>query len=471
MKKNLLSVFVLTFVASAVLVSCTGEETIPEGGNDAGATMGEYVVAGSVTASGTTTNVLLSAHTLNEGSVSAKGNGLINDGASQWVFYGNRYLYALTYNQGNAATTRSYVRTSNGELKARSGEYSMKRYTTYGIYGKSIITASTGDGPADKADANGYLPKIFLLSYLDVEQETMRTNDTSMEHYLSENFLGNGEFVTLAGIEEREGRIVSAAIPMGLSQYGAAQDGGKWIRPGYEDLVKTEDMDLGSSSSYKKGELQWTQYPDECHVAIFTDESLAEKKLLRTDRISYACGRFKSQYYQMIWKDNRGDIYVFSPSYAKTMVDERQRTSLPAGVVRIPAGMDDFDTYYCNIEELSGGISFQRSWYMGGNDFLLLMYDRPLTEKGFTANRLAVFNTEAKTLKWVEGMPATEKISSFGTQVHVEGGYTYIALTTTDDYASVYRIDPSASSNVVLATKTLGTDVTKIDAIGKLVAN
>lgn len=470
MKKNLLSVFVLAFVTSAMLVSCASEEPTPEGGEGAGAAMGEYVVAGSVTASGNTTNVLLTAPSLNEGMVSAKGNGLINDGASQWVFYGNRYLYALTYNQGNAATTRSYVRTSNGELKARSGEYSMKRYTTYGIHGKSIITASTGDGPSDKADANGYLPKTFLLSYLDVEQETMRTNDTSGEQYLAENFLGNGEFVTLAGIEEREGRIVSAAIPMGLSQYGAAQEGGKWIRPGYEDLVKTEDGG-SNSSSYKKGELQWTQYPDECHVAIFTDESLAEKKLLRTDRISYACGRHKSQYYQMIWKDNKGDIYVFSPSYAKTMADERQRTSLPAGVVRIPAGKDDFDTYYCNIEELSGGISFQRSWYMGGNDFLLLMYDRPLTEKGFTANRLAVFNSEAKTLKWVEGMPATEKISSFGTQVHVEGGYTYIALTTTDDYASVYRIDPSASSNVVLATKALGTDVTKIDAIGKLVAN
>ena len=96
---------------------------------------------------------------------------------------------------------------------------------------------------------------------------------------------------------------------------------------------------------------------------------------------------------------------------------------------------------------------------------------KAIREKGFTANRLAVFNSESKTLKWVEGMPATEKISSFGTQVHVEGGYTYIALTTTDDYASVYRIDPSVSSNVVLATKALGTDVTKIDAIGKLVAN
>ena len=99
------------------------------------------------------------------------------------------------------------------------------------------------------------------------------------------------------------------------------------------------------------------------------------------------------------------------------------------------------------------------------------MYDRPLTEKGFTANRLAVFNSEAKTLRWVEGLPATEKISSFGTQVHVEGGYTYIAITTTDDYASVYRIAPNVSSTAVVAHKSLGTDVTKIDAIGKLVAN
>ena len=42
--------------------------------------------------------------------------------------------------------------------------------------------------------------------------------------------------------------------------------------PGYEDLVKTH----GGSycSSYKKGELQWTQYPDECWVAIFNDETL-----------------------------------------------------------------------------------------------------------------------------------------------------------------------------------------------------
>ena len=39
---------------------------------------------------------------------------------------------------------------------------------------------------------------------------------------------------------------------MGLSQYGSATDGGKWILPGNEDLVKTEDGG-SNSSSYKKG--------------------------------------------------------------------------------------------------------------------------------------------------------------------------------------------------------------------------
>ena len=38
---------------------------------------------------------------------------------------------------------------------------------------------------------------------------------------------------------------------------------------------------------------------------------------------------------------SNGDIYVFSPSYAKTMTDPRQQTNLPAGVVRIPNGSED----------------------------------------------------------------------------------------------------------------------------------
>ena len=383
MKKNFfLAGLFATAMTGLALTSCTDTE-VPGGGNN-NETKGDFVVAASVTASGNTTNVLLTSKTLDEGSVSTVNNGLVNDGASQWVFYKDQYLYGLTYNQGNAGTTRSYIMNSANEVQARSGEFAVKRFTTYGIYDKYIITASTGDGPTEYADDKQYLPKMFLLSYLDVAAETFKTNDTKVKAYMSENFLGNGEFVTLAGILEHNKKIYSAAVPMGLSQYGAAVDGGKYILPGNETLVKTEDGG-SNSSAYKKGELQWTQYPNECWVAIFDDAAMTTKKLIKTDKISYACGRFKSQYYQTIWEADNGDIYVFSPSYAKTMSDVRQRTTLPAGVVRIPDGQEDFDSYYCDLEEQSGGKSFLRCWHIADDYILLLMYDRPLTETGFEA--------------------------------------------------------------------------------------
>ena len=462
MKKNFfLAGLFATAMTGLALTSCTDTE-VPGGGNN-NETKGDFVVAASVTASGNTTNVLLTSKTLDEGSVSTVNNGLVNDGASQWVFYKDQYLYGLTYNQGNAGTTRSYIMNSANEVQARSGEFAVKRFTTYGIYDKYIITASTGDGPTEYADDKQYLPKMFLLSYLDVAAETFKTNDTKVKAYMSENFLGNGEFVTLAGILEHNKKIYSAAVPMGLSQYGAAVDGGKYILPGNETLVKTEDGG-SNSSAYKKGELQWTQYPNECWVAIFDDAAMTTKKLIKTDKISYACGRFKSQYYQTIWEADNGDIYVFSPSYAKTMSDVRQRTTLPAGVVRIPDGQEDFDSYYCDLEDQSGGKSFLRCWHIADDYFLLLMYDRPLTETGFEAKELAVFKAGSKKLTYVTGLPSTDSISGFGNTPYTENGYAYMAVTTTDGHPAVYKIDPSSAT----ATKGVTVEATQITGIGKL---
>ena len=462
MKKNFfIAGLFATAMTGLALTSCTDTE-VPGGGNN-NETKGDFVVAASVTASGNTTNVLLTSKTLDEGSVSTVNNGLVTDGGSQWVFYKDQYLYGLTYNQGNAGTTRSYIMNSANEVQARSGEFAVKRFTTYGIYDKYIITASTGDGPTEYADDKQYLPKMFLLSYLDVAAETFKTNDTKVKAYMSENFLGNGEFVTLAGILEHNKKIYSAAVPMGLSQYGAAVDGGKYILPGNETLVKTEDGG-SNSSAYKKGELQWTQYPNECWVAIFDDAAMTTKKLIKTDKISYACGRFKSQYYQTIWEADNGDIYVFSPSYAKTMSDVRQRTTLPAGVVRIPDGQEDFDSYYCDLEEQSGGKSFLRCWHIADDYFLLLMYDRPLTETGFEAKELAVFKAGSKKLTYVTGLPSADLISGFGNTPYTENGYAYMAVTTTDGHPAVYKIDPSSAT----ATKGVTVEATQITGIGKL---
>ena len=457
-------VVALSTIALAVVVACETNTNIPTGGTQDNDAVRPYVLATQGTFTGNTTNALVTASDLNSGVVGMT-NGLVNDGASYWVFYGDKYLYGLTYNQGNAGTTRSYVMNDDYTLAARPAEYAVRRFTTFGIYDRYIMTFSTGDGPAEWADANGFIPKSFLVSYLDVEAETYATNDTLEEHYLSENFLGNGEFVTLAGVEEVDGKIFSAAVPMGLSQYGVKAEGGKWVKPGNEDLVKTEAGGSGSGA-YKEGELQWTQYPDECWVAIFEDETLAERKLIRTDKISYACGRNKSQYYQMIWTAESGDVYVFSPSYAKSMADERQQTTLPAGVVRIKAGTEEFDpNYYVNIEALTNGISFLRTWYIGGSKFLMLMYDMPLAPATtMTASRLAIFDVESASLTYVEGLPSAERISGFGTAPYSEDGKCYIAVTLTDDHPAIYAIDAATA----VATKGLTVEPTQIGGIGRL---
>lgn len=200
-------------------------------------------------------------------------------------------------------------------------------------------------------------------------------------------------------------------------------------------------------------------------MAIFDDETLTNKKIIETDKISYACGRFKSQYYQTIWAADNGDIYVFSPSYAKTMADKRQQTTLDAGVVRIKAGTEEFDPdYYYSIEAQTGGKSFIRCWHITGDYFLLLMYDRPLTETGFTANQLAIYKGETGKLTYVTGLPSADLISGFGNTPYVENGYAYMAVTTTEGYPSIYKIDLVGA----VATKGVSIEATQISGVGKL---
>ena len=468
MKKNFfLTGLFATAMAGLTLTACDDDPSISGGDGGDDDNNAEYVIAASVTASGNTTNVLVNAESLDEGTVTTINNGVVNDGATYWVFFKEQYLYALTYNQGEAGGTRSYIMDASGELKKRSAELGVKRFTTYGIYDKYIMTSSTGDGPTEWNDENGYTPKVFLLSYLDPAAETFTTNDTQNKAYLSENFLGTGEYVTLSGMLEHNNKIYTAAVPMGLSQYGTKDQNGKWVLPGNEDLVKKESGG-SNSSAYKKDELQWTQYPNECWVAIFDDATMTSKKLIKTDKISYAAGRMKSQYYQMIWAADNGDVYVFSPSFAKTMTDARQKTTLPAGVVRIPSGSTEFDDYYCNLEALTNGNSFLRSWHIADDYFMLLMYDRPLTETGYVANQLAIFKAGDKKLTYVTGLPSTDQISGFGNEPYVEKGNAYVTVTFNegDGNPAIYKINPATAT----ATKGLTIEATQVSGVGKLTA-
>lgn len=465
MRKNyFMKVLTAAMLAGCIFTSCSSDDDPdPNNGNGNGngdddntETVSGYVVAASVGDA----NYLLTAESLSEGSVTTVNNGLTTEDVTQWIYFDNKYLYRLVYNQGNAGVTSSYVLNASGNVEERDYTYEVKRFTSYGTYKDYIITSSTGDLAETYADENGYLPKGFLFSYLDVPNETYKTNTDAI---LSENYLENGEYVTLAGILQVGSKIYSAPVPMGLSQYGAAANNGEYVI--YPELVKTESGGT-NSSSYLKGELQWTQHPNEAWVAIYTDQNFTNPKLIKTDKISYACGRMKSQYYQTIWDADNGDVYVFSPSFAKTMSADVQKTTLPAGVVRIKSGAEAFDTdYYCNLEEQTGGKSFLRCWHIAEDYFLLLMYDRPLTESGYVATELAVYKGEDKKLTYVTGIPSADVISGFGNTPYTEDGIAYLPITTTDsNVPAIYVINPKTA----VATKGLTVSAEAISGVGKL---
>ena len=449
---------------AATLTSCGADEPNNSPVTPVVEQKGTFVIPADITASGNAaSHVLLTTANLSSGTLSPRDNGLLFDGGFEYIFFQNKYLCTLQYNQANAGTTRSYI-LRNGQLEKRDKGFEVRRFTTYGTWNDELMTVSTGDGNKDAADANGYLPKTFLVSYLNIPAETERNNDTKQPQFLSENFLGNGEYVTLSGLLQREGKLYAAASPMGLSQYGSAVDGGKYIRNGYADLVKKENGGR-QSSAYKKGELQWTQYPDECWIAIFDNNAFEGRKLIKTDKISYACGRFKSQYFQMIWNDADGDLYVFSPSFAKTMTDKRQQTSLPAGVVRVKKGEADFDkNYYFNLETLTGGRAFQRTFPVGGDNFLFYLYNKgygQLTNQDL-ANELGVFSAKSGKFVSVTGLPAD--VVSLGNRPYAENGVAYVPVMTKTGKPAIYQINLSTG----VATRGVEVDATHLNAVGRL---
>lgn len=457
--KSIGRVALTAIIPSLALSACTENDepgNDPENGNGSP----KFVFATTVKGSNSTSYVLLTGESLDNGTLSPVRNGLVNDGATQWVFYKN-YLYALTYNQGNAGSTRSYILGDNGQMIARDSEYHISRFSSYGAYNDDIITMSTGDGPDALADSHGYRPKTLLLTYLNVYAETTRTNNTSTGEYSMENFLKNGEYVTLAGAEQSGSRLYCGVVPMGLSQYGVADVDNNWVLPEFAHLVHDTAGGTGAGS-YNANELVGTQYPNDCWVAIYDNADMLSPTIAHTNRISSPCGRYRSQYYQTVWAAENGDIYVFSPSYSKTMTDPVQRTEHPAGVCRIKAGTTEFDDYYCDIEEQTpgGNRSFMRCWPAGGDCFLMVMYDRSLTEANPVANELAIFDASAKKLTYVTGLP--DNVASVGKTVYSMGGKVYIPVNVDNEYPAIYSIDTATAQ----ATKGVTIEANDITGFG-----
>ena len=447
------------------LTSCSDDDTTPDGGNGNGGTTtpgtSKYVIAAKAD-EGT---YLVTSESLDEGTVTVLGNGTEAIGASYWIFYGQQYLFGLQYNDGNAGTGTSYaLNAATGKVK-EAREYTFNRITTYGTWGDNVITCSTNDGSQEK-DTQGNFAKYLQFNYLNVH-----SGNTTTGKRIAENFLGNGEIVSFAGFVEANGKLYTSVVPMGMSHYGVNTFPEKITD---RDLIAKSDGGSGSGK-YTAGQIPSTQYPDNAFIAIYSGDSFDETPVIvKTDKIGFASGRKKSQYYQTIWAADNGDLYVFSPGYGRTATSsadlKKVTGQLPSGVVRIKAGETHFDAnYYYNLEEQGTGHPMFRCWHITADYFLLQMYSEgTMSGKNAPTNELAVFKGESGKLTQVtDGLPAQEQISSLG-DPFCENGVAYVPVTTKDGEApALYKIDPATAK----ATKGL-TIIThnSVSAIGKLAA-
>ncbi|MDO4757341.1 MAG: DUF4374 domain-containing protein [Parabacteroides sp.] len=439
----------------SVFTACSKDEIEPE--IPQVETKSRYVIPAVVGEA----SYLITAESLDKGEVSVEGNGTEVMNASYWVYKGMDYVFALVYNKGGAGTGASYYLSKNGE-PAEKYTYTYNRITTYGTWGDNVITASTGN--ASTADENGNYPQVLLFNYLNAKDGSQEEGTIN-----AENFLGNGEKVHFAGIVEANNKLYTSVVPGGMSLYGISQ----WPEKVTDKSLITTEAGGSGSGAYTAGVIPTTQYPDRAYIAIYSGDKFDDKPIIaETDKIGFACGRRRSQYYQTIWATKSGDIYAFSPGYGRTFVstDELKKTTgtLPSGVVRIKAGETTFDkNYYVNIEELGNKNPIYRCWYIDGDYFLLQLYKNgveSMIKDGTDADvsELAIFDATNKTLKMVTGLPSD---MSIGGEPYGENGGIYIPINvTTGDFPAFYRVDAKTAQ----AVKGLTVKAESIQTAGKL---
>ncbi|MCR5312055.1 MAG: DUF4374 domain-containing protein [Bacteroidaceae bacterium] len=454
MNNKLFKSGVLMLGFAALLSSCgdDDDETIVKDETETAKEQAAFFFTG--TNSEGSANYISTVNSLSEGTSTVVGNGLETFTGTEWFTWKDKYLFRLQYNQGNSGGTSAYFLNSKGEIETSAYTYDIQRFTTYGVFGDYVITSAVA--ATDTKDEAGNAAYGITVTYLDPVNEETKNRDV----IISENFLGTGEYVTFSGIVEAGGKLYSAVVPVGLSAYGNYTSNQKWVKKGNEDLLAGSDNAITLSA---------TQYPDSCFVVVYDNEKMENPTIIRTDKMSYSCGRMRSQYYQCIWAAENGDVYVFSPNVTRAQTDDRLKSEHKSSVMRIKAGATEFDESYgvVDLETLADGLPLFRCWSMSGNYFLLQMYTAGFNNMGTGATALAVYNGGTKELTMISGLPERDVISAFSKRPYNdENGLTYITVQTNDgNKPAVYSIDPATAT----ATRGLEVECGQINYAGKLI--
>lgn len=399
MKTNIKKLLITGIVLSA-FTSCKKDDVGPPN-------PGNYIVAVSPVASTGVADYLLTAASLDEGSVTTKGHGVEQDGTYRYYMTANNKFFSMLYGQGNPGAV-----------------------TTYDIKNGTLNKVS--DFQSETVQAFAPVNNDILLMKIS----------RSITNKLSNFYIVNTNSLLITG----EGTI-NNQIPSSNGELAHFT----WIRQ-FGDKVFAPYMSIKGCCGDSFG----TAYPDSSWIAVYSYPKMELEKVIKDNRTSYIGAYFLDG----TAVDEKGDLYAFSSAAATTA--GKVTSKKPSAIVRINKGTTKYDfSYYLNFEELSGGYKIGNWLYVGKGNFVVSMNAMNAADK----YNFAVVNVYDKSFKKVSGLPSGNEINSVtSTNYTKKDGIGYVGVTLKTGISYVYKIDATTAS----ATQGLRVDGGTITAIAKL---
>jgi hypothetical protein len=416
MKANFTKAFA-TLALATTIMSCSKSDSSGTD-NPIADNPGNFILTVTPVATTAVADYLLTASSLETGTISTKGNGVEQDGTYRYYLTHNNKFFSMLYGQGNpgAVTTYNLVDHKLNKLS----NFQTETVQAFAPVNDDILLAKlprtiNGTGPT-------------LATWYQVNTNSLLISGTGTLDALAP--AANGEIAHFSWLQ---------------------QVGTKVFAPFF---------------TIKNGSF-WTNFPDEAWIAVYSYPGMQLEKTIKDNRTSFI-GRYFRNGLAVV---DAGDVYAFSSSVAvnedketEILTDSKLTSTKPSAITKIKAGTTEFDqTYYFNFETALPGYYITNWIYIGGNN--LVAQVQPKASKGAYADgkELAIVNVVDKTVKMVTGLPKVADISSitWNNYTPKDGKTAYFGINLASGIGYIYKID-AASATATQGLKIEGGTVTAV---------
>ncbi|MBW3517676.1 DUF4374 domain-containing protein [Flavobacterium sp. NKUCC04_CG] len=372
-----------------------------------------YVIAAVPVEFSDTADYLLTAESLESGSITTSGNGIEQDGYRYYLTVKNKF-YSMLYGQGGPGAVTTYGLSTSGKL-TKTNDFVTETVQVISEIGGDIMLCKvprSGQTEARWFNVSTEKNEIVNSGAIDIVQ---LANNGERAHFTGFTLVGN-----------------------------------KLIAP------------YMSIRGVAGGDVWGTSFPNTTWAAVYSYPSMTLEKVITDDRTSYLGG----YYLNGLVRDEKGDAYGFSSANVKGDQDQLLTTK-PSAIVKIDGKSIDFDkNYFFNLEQVSGGAYIVDFKYAGNGNFIARMINDKASNNDEI--KFAAINVYNKTFQWVTGLPSNLKDSGFATKgdyAPMDGKTVYVGINAPEG-AYVYKFDAVAAT----ATRGLKVEGGRITAISKVSA-